>query len=259
VEKAMKRVWITSGRAGVTLVEGLIVIGISLLVLAAVLVFAANFFPLPRQQLERGQINEDAKNQMERMSDLLRRATNVDWNGNGKIDGMMEWWLVKGGSDEIIFYTVADGGDLEKIRWWIEGSELKQQRMPRTAGGCFALGESRILSRYLRNMSYGIQLFKYLDKGGNELPGSEIRVLVDRVRIDMVFDVMEGKDARATRIRTEVMPRKGKYEVVIVGVPECSDCLDNDNDGTVDTTGHSDYDMLPDPGCWDPGDPSETD
>lgn len=251
-----------SGEHGLGLLEILISTAISSVLIIALFTFVARSFTPPRQQYEQGRITEEARIQQNRISDLLRNAVDIDFNGNGKIDPYVrqEHWLQYGGAYEMIFYTRRDaaGNDrLEQIRLWLEGSELKMEVKTVTVGACFTTDYSLTAARNVRNGLENIPLFAYYQFANVELTPPIIQPLfVKRIQLNLVIDSDVQQLPEAAYVRTEVKPRKGRESIALVGSPPaCGDCIDNDLDNRVDVGGV--LNTVTDPGCTDVNDVSE--
>lgn len=249
-------------RQGFGLAEVLISTAVAAIVITTLFVFVVRSFTPPRQQYEQGRITEDARRQLNRVSDLVRNAVDVDFNGNGAIDSRsrQEQWLQYGSDYDIIFYTWRDvGGNdrLEQVRLWLENSELKMEVKAVVAGACFTTDSSLTVARSVRNIMEDIPLFSYYYFTDSKLSTPIVSARsVERVRLNLVIDTDVQQAPAAAYIRTEMKPRQGTSAITLVGnTPACSDCIDNDLDGRVDLGGVAN--TRSDPGCAVASDGSE--
>src|SRR5687767_1262193 len=91
---------------GMSLTEIVVATAVSAVVVTTLFAFIARSFTPPREQYEQGRITEEARIQQNRISDLIRNAVDIDFNGNGKVDptARQEQWLQYGNTYEMLFY-----------------------------------------------------------------------------------------------------------------------------------------------------------
>ncbi len=185
---------------GVTIIELMVGVSITVVLLVAISLFVTRVFGISRQELEQGRINEIAKIQMERMSDALRTASNVDVDGSGEYDGGTERWIQTATEYSIEIWADIDGDDsMELITYLLSGSDLQLD------------GET--VSTGVQNISQLTPMFKYYSVGGaNAVLVDPLVVGLDaigRVEITLVIDVDVGQDPEAAVFSTVVTPRRG--------------------------------------------------
>lgn len=204
---------------GLTFIEVLVVVAVGAMVLVALFALAGRFFGLSRMQVEQGRIVEDAKVEMERMSDAIRNARNVDFDGDGQFSGGRERWMQRAGPGEIVIYTNADADDeSEMVRYWLDGDDL-MRGVTEFAGE----GEvTEVLARSFRNVEQIRPLFMFYSLGGtkSEVVDSSFDLkAIDRVGIFFVVDVDENQLPAAAFIDTVVTPRRGYLETTAGAAP----------------------------------------
>jgi len=231
-------------QSGLTIVEVLASVAIGALVLLAIVSFSSRVFSGARVNFEQGKIVGDARVEMERMSDALRNARNVDFDGSGVIDAPGEQWLQYASDYEIEFYTNLDGDDSpELVRYWLQGTDLVR-RVSQVGASC-TIGPPVTQSVSFRNGEQGQDLFSYFSVGGGKAVDLSVPVLdrgaVDRIVMNFVIDVDTAQIPDAAYIDTVVTPRKGDYSLgtvlgncVSLEIVQCNDGFDNDNDGLID-------------------------
>lgn len=248
---------------GVGIIEVMISTAVASILITSLFTFVVRSFAPPRQQFEQGRITEDARLVQSRISDLLRNGADVDFNGNGKIDTILpqEQWLQYGDDNEVIFYTRRDisGNDrLERIRLWLTQNNLNMEVGAISSGVCFTTQTTQTVARSVRNLAESTPLFTYY-VGVGVVPGpvsSTNRRQVDRVGLALAIDADLQQTPQAAFLHTEVTPRRSLETPSLVGNPsQCSDCLDNDLDGRVDTGGV--FNAATDTGCDSASDTSE--
>lgn len=193
---------------GLTLVEILLGVAVGGLILGALAIFATRGFGVPREQAEQARIVEDARVQIERMSDAIRDAQGIDVNNDGATTLPEEMWLVAGSDFDIEFLTNYDtDSGLERVHYYLDGADLKLGvRDPYDAG---TPEQVTIVARSVRNVSEPTPLFEYLPAEGEATIATPITAVdtVGRVRIRLVVDVSETQDPTAARVETVVRPR----------------------------------------------------
>lgn len=176
---------------GLTMVEILIGIALALLVLGAIVLLVGRGVNLSREHTEQERITEDARVQMERLSDAIRDAHETDENPT---------WLVEARDYDIEFYTnVDDDPDIERLRYFLEGTQLKRSLD----------GQVVVVANSLRNRAEGVPLFRYYTREGDIPLDTPVIGLesVGRVEITLVVDVNEAQAPPAATVSTMVVPR----------------------------------------------------
>lgn len=195
----------TSQQRGLTIIEVLLAVAIASLLLGVLVLFARRGFDVSREHTEQARITEEVRIHMERMSDNIRNARSVDINGDGIMTPPEESWVQEASPNQLIVYTNIDAdNDIEKVRYYLEGSELKL--------GVFdpystASERTTVLSRFVRNLAAGQPLFTYQLGAGaiTSAPGSPSSTAL--VGIHLVVDVNEQQYPAAATIETLVGPR----------------------------------------------------
>lgn len=205
---------------GVSLVGVLLGIAMGSALLLALMLFVTRGFGVSREQAEQVRIVEDARVQIERMSDAIRDARSTDTNADELATLPEEVWLQRGEDFSIDFLVnVDDDSDLERVRYFLDGSELRRGvRDPLTESS--ASEEITTVARSVRNsgLAEPVPLFRYLPAEGDDALGTPITApdAVKRVEITLMVDVGEQQAPGATAVSTIVMPRAS---VVLPGLP----------------------------------------
>lgn len=107
--------------SGFSIVELLMATAITVIVVIALTMFAGRSFNVSREQFEQVRITEDARIEMERMSDTIRNAKFIDLNGDTFTDATNERWLQSAKNYELVIYTNIDSDpELEKIDYFLD-------------------------------------------------------------------------------------------------------------------------------------------
>ncbi|MEX2054899.1 MAG: hypothetical protein WD972_01845 [Candidatus Andersenbacteria bacterium] len=200
---------------GLSIIELLIVVVISALIVIALTMFVGRGFIVSREQFEQVRITEDARIELERMSEAIRDAQYVEIdNQPGTDTNTLERNIQLAKSNELIMYANIDNDEeVEKVRYFIDPNnptELRRTFVEPPYSG----GESSpvILVRSLRN-SGSEPLFQYYSAGGESelIPSSELTATqlsrLGRVRLRLIIDVNTTQDPPAADIFTEATPR----------------------------------------------------
>ena len=180
--------------SGVSIIELVIWIAIAGLLLVAMSILLGNGLRSNRFQFEQVLITEDARRQLELMSDTLRDARNDGGNN----------WLVAAEDNSVTIRGDADfDGVIEQVRYFLDGDDLKR--------GITELDDTEIVrtvARSIRNSVEGDALFTYYDAEGNQLAASAATATtVERISLQLAVDVSEQQVPGAGEIITEVKPR----------------------------------------------------
>lgn len=203
---------------GVSLVGLLLGVAIGGILIAALALFSTRGFGVVREQTEQVRITEDARIQMERMSDTIRDARSIDVNGDQLANLPEERWLQVGEDFDIQFLTNFDtDADLERLHYFLEGTELKLgMRDPYTA----PLDQEKveIVAKSLRNVAENLPLFRYYSATGDVALTTPIVApdAVKRVEIILLVDVNERQEPPSATVSTIVAPRASD---VVLAVP----------------------------------------
>lgn len=192
----------------------MVVAGGAILIVALVL-FVGRSFDISREHFEQVRITEDARIQIDRVSNAIRNAQYVDCDGDGRTDGLNEHWLKVAEDDDLEIYADIDGdGATELVRFYVEVgtlTELKRQVVPEGAEACdfSAAGETQVLMRTLRNNEQAEAVFSYFSGSDKVELGTPVTALtsVDRLGIRFFVDVTEDQYPPAAEVATEVTVR----------------------------------------------------
>lgn len=188
--------------SGVTVIGLVVGVSIATVLLLIVALFTTRVFDISRQEVEQGRINEVARVQMERMSDAIRTASNVDVDGSGEYDGEEERWIQTATGDEITVYADVNGdGIMELITYSLNGSDLQ------LGGGTVAIGVQNLVQPSPTPM------FKYYSVGGANAVLVDPSVVgldaIGQVEITLVVDADVEQAPEAGVFSTVVTPRRG--------------------------------------------------
>lgn len=205
---------------GLTFIEVLVVVAVGAVVLVALFTLAVRTTGLSRIQAERGRVGGEAREEMERMSDMIRGARNVDFDGDGEYDGGEERWIRRAGPGEIVIYSNADtDSEPEMVHYWVDGDDLMRGVTE------FSEGEevSRVVARGFRNAERvpPLPLFTYYSLGGTRAEVVDAFFdlkAIDRVNISFVIDIDESQSP-AAEISTMVVPRRGYLQPTTGSAP----------------------------------------
>lgn len=207
--------------AGMSLIGILLGIAVGAIILGAVSLFVGRGVDISREQTEQVRITEDARIQLDRMSDTIRNAKSFDSNNDGLATLPTEIWLQHGDDLEIDFYTNVDSdSDIERVRYFVVDGELR--RGVRDPYSVPATAESvTVLSRSIRNTG-ATPIFRYY--GGTEVetpvvaPGT-----IERVGISLLVDYDPNQDPAPATVGTTVAPRVSKiFPIAATPTPSVS-------------------------------------
>lgn len=201
-------------QSGYSLVEMIVAIGIASILIVGLTIFVGRAFTVSREQFEQVRITEDARLELERMSDALRNARYVDRNNNGVTSDPQEGWLLAGGTNDIIVYTNVDAdADAELVRYFVNPSNAHelQRSVTQLQGTAITANEKvETLTRSLRNGDNNQSLFLYYAANGTLIPApvsSSNLASVARVGIVLIIDANDKQKPDAAIIATDVTPR----------------------------------------------------
>lgn len=230
------------------------------LLIGAIATLVSTAFGISRRGREQSDTTAEARRVLDRVSDELRGAQNIDWNRNGTIDDYYrnEYWLLSGNQYEMEFYVFDDRlGETVKVRYFLEGTLFKRQvtRLGGASDGCEQAPEpATVVASGIRNLEHDLEdgiegnepnkkVFCYLPDEGS-LGGCCLRMPIDlpptvkRIRINFMVDADPDQEPGEAVVQTAISPRGGMIDWPLDGsTPECRDCVDNDGDGQVDTDG----------------------
>lgn len=180
--------------AGVSIIELVSYIAIASIILIGISLLLGTSIGANRFQFEQVLTTEDARRQLELISDILRSARNE--NGNN--------WLVAAEDNAITVRADVDNDDVvEQVRYFLEGDDLKR--------GVTEVGETekvRVVARSIRNQLSGESLFQYYNAEGQLILASEATSsTVERVVFRLHVNTSEQQQPGVGNILTEVKPR----------------------------------------------------
>lgn len=206
---------------GLSLVGLLLGIAVGGILLIALVLFITRGFGVSREHTEQVRITEDARIQMEHMSDAIRDARSVDTNGDTLATLPEERWLQHGDDFDIQFLTNFDtDADLERLHYFLEGTELKLgMRDPYTVPA--EQENVTVVAKSLRNVAESLPLLRYYSATGDVAMTTPIVAAdaVKRVEIMLLVDVSEQQDPPAATVSTIVAPRASD---VVLALPSPS-------------------------------------
>lgn len=245
---------------GLSFPEVLVAMAIVLLLIGAIATLVATAFGITRREREQSDTTAEARRVLDRVSDELRGAQNIDWNRNGTIDDYYrnEYWLLSGNPYEMEFYVFDDRlGETVKVRYFLEDTLFKRQvtRLGGASSGCEQEPEpATVVASGIRNLEHDLEdgiegnepnkkVFCYLPDEGS-LGGCCLRMPIDlpptvkRIRVNFMVDVDPEQEPSEAVVQTAISPRGGMIDWPLDGsTAQCADCVDNDGDGQVDTAG----------------------
>lgn len=215
------------GSAGVSIIELVVWISIAGLLIVAMSVLLGRGIASNRFQFEQVLITEDARRQLELVSDALRNARNEGGNN----------WLVSAAEDEVAVQTdVNQDSVVDTVRYFLDGNDLKR--------GIAEGGQSEEVHIVARSIASGLSgqpLFTFFNAERQQLDPSEANSsTVSRIGIAFLVDINEMQEPGAGEIATAVKPRSEDTETVRLwpvrlDFPDDPESIDPDA-GTVDVT-----------------------
>ncbi len=205
-------------KLGLTAIEvlmALLVLGIMVIVIA---LFVGQSFGVKREHFEQTRNTEGARVQIERISDAIRNARNVDCDGDGQTDEN-EFWIQEAEPYALTIHTnIDDDNEVERVRYYVEegSSELRMRvEHDNPAPNCeYPPGQTtdQTIIKSLRNRMDGNDqaLFGYYVAsvgGAVEMSYPVEKANISLVRIFMNVDVDTEKGPSDAMIETMVDPR----------------------------------------------------
>lgn len=196
---------------GYTLVETVVVIAIAGLLLVGLAMFVGRSFNVSREQFEQARITEDARLEMERISDAIRNARYIDLNGNGFTSDAGETWLQTGEDYAISVFTNIDAdAAAERVRYFVETAEPRHLMRGVLEAPFTGTETVSVLMRSLENYGDSTPIFTYFGSNGTQIPAPVTAVnlaATARVGITLVVDVNPQQLPGAANVTTDVTPR----------------------------------------------------
>lgn len=194
--------------AGMSLVGILVGIAAGMILVVGTALLATRGFNISREHTEQVRVTEDARIQMERLSDAIRDARSLDLTGDGLATLAPEVWLQNGAAYDIQFYTNFDEDDeIERLHYFLEGTNLK--RGVKDPYNSEANEEVVVLAKSLRNIAQGKPLFQYYTEDSDVPMTAPVATtgIVERVEIILHVDVNEEQIPTTAKVSTAVTPR----------------------------------------------------
>jgi len=225
---------VDTATGGFTIIELLMVVAISVILIAALSLFVGHAFSVSRAQFEQAQITEDARIQLERMSDAIRNAGYVDCDGDGFTAVSGEHWLRLGSPAELIVWSDIDSDEVrEQIRYWIEdrGAEtfwLHQEIIRSESGAVCNFTSTPVDTVVLKTLRDAV-IFRYFSAPLGEtgelsaVPSTADASAVRRIRIQLSIDVSDVQAPEQVQLQTDVSPREDVCDSGNCGTLACVD------------------------------------
>ncbi len=176
---------------GFTLVEIVVVLGVSIIVVSALMVFFSNSLTTYRSQVAAMLAVANARTQLQHMTDAIRNAQNSSTEG----------WLQNAQDNALTVWTDIGGdGVLEKVAYVVSGTDVTQQV---TTGG------NTVSTTILRNINTADPFFVYYDENGNTLSqAARISDTVRRIRIHLSLYSSDPTNQIPDTVEFDVTPRQ---------------------------------------------------
>ncbi len=181
---------------GLAIIELMVTLGVAGILVAAVSLIVGRGSGIFREQFEQVLITEDARVQLERVSDTVRNAR----------DNPPDDWLVLAEAYQLQIYTnTDDDGEPELVRYELDKSNFRR--------GVTEAGDTekiRTLARSVRNLDHAKPVFTYFDADDNQLdPSSATADNVKKIGISFVIDVdiEQAPGPVEVNVVTNVVPR----------------------------------------------------
>jgi DNA-binding beta-propeller fold protein YncE/type II secretory pathway pseudopilin PulG len=187
----------TSRTSGYTLIELLVVMGISILIMSALLYFFSGSITSYRSQVGHIFATADARNQLQRIVDTLRNAQDNQSTGDA--------WLAEAEDNAVTVWTNI-GGDtaLEKVQY--RRSTTDETQLIRAVLVGDPTGETVIAQR----LTTPVPLFTYYDSNGSAITDIAQRTpdAVKTIGIAFTLSLQDSQNAESQVITTKVTPRQ---------------------------------------------------
>ncbi|OGY31172.1 MAG: hypothetical protein A3C02_04000 [Candidatus Andersenbacteria bacterium RIFCSPHIGHO2_02_FULL_45_11] len=182
---------ISHHKSGYTLVELIVVMAISAVIMGALLYFFSGSITSYRSQVGHIFATADARNQVQRITDVIRNTQ----------DNTSNDWLQEAGDNAIAVYTDIEGdGNLEKVAYRKSGTELTREV---TIAGATTSGI------IMRNVANTDAVFTYYDASGNSISVPETRtsLTVKNIGVSITVSSTDPQDANKQTVSTRITPR----------------------------------------------------
>lgn len=195
-----------TAEAGFTLVELVIVAGISALMLAVLARFMASGFPLSRAVYEQASATETARVQLARITRALREARYADTGA---------YPLVEMEPSRIVFYSDVDADDVtERLRYELRGTDLERGVVKPSGTPLVydaATETTVIVARGIRNGAEPVFTYFSGDYPGDSVPLSPVDLTeVKYIQYRLLIDSDPVNDPPAVELLSQVQLRNLK-------------------------------------------------
>ncbi len=169
--------------SGYTLVEMIVVIGVTSLVMVMVTDTVLTFYRANTNTLEQAIQVDNARKGVEYLVRDLREAAYAD-------DGSFP--IVANGSTSISFYSDIDrDASVEKVRYFIDGTNLKKGTTNAAGSPPTYTGTEQVtlIAEYIRNTAQSIPVFRYYNASSTEVAAGATSTTISFVSVDLVVNV----------------------------------------------------------------------
>jgi len=159
----MQRIFAHTSPRGFTLVETIVFIGVLVLIIGAIVGALRYTYQGQRFAFEQADATRSARAGIDRVVRELREVSYAD-TGAYSIESMA--------TSSVVFFSDFDNdGSIERVRYFLDGTELKRgvvesTGIPPTYTG---LETVSVVSDHIRNEALGVPLFTLYDRSGNEI------------------------------------------------------------------------------------------
>ncbi len=169
---------------GYTLIEMLVVVGLTALVLAIITDSILTFYRANTNTLEQAVQVDEARRGVDRMVRDLREIAYAD-------DG--SYPIVEMSTTSITFYSDIDrDASAERVHYWLFGTVLRKG-VTNATGTPPAYGSAdeqvSIISEYIRNGAQNMPMFKYFNASSTEIAAGTATTSISYVQMNMIVNV----------------------------------------------------------------------
>jgi type II secretory pathway pseudopilin PulG len=190
-----------NNRRGVSLVETVITIAVFVLIMGAVAASLIYFYRSNAYTVEQSSAITAARRGVETMVQDLREAT-FSAGGAYPIVSM-------GGYDLTAYSDIDHDADVERIRFFLDGTNLKRQvTNPTSTPAEYTGSESTsILASDVRNQQNNTPIFTYVDADGAAVTSASNISAIKSVEVNLVVNVDINRSPRGYTIRSQATMR----------------------------------------------------
>lgn len=190
-----------NSQSGFTLVESIVVFGISAFILLAVTQAIIFFYDTNEYTLQQSAAISSAKEGVDIIVRDIREATYAD-TGAYPVAGMSTTSLN-------FFADVNRDMAVEQVRYYLDGNEFKREVTAPTGTPPTYTGEqtTETVSDKVRNKEQGIPIFTYYDIEGNTISGSDNRRDLAFLEIELIINVDPSQQPDNTQVRSSAALR----------------------------------------------------